>query len=76
MRLYSIHTGYYKLDGGAMFGVVPKYGFPKPLRRRGLSVLLLKMFYNNQDFKKSNPGTLLWRAGKLYETLLNKYRLF
>ena len=24
MRLYSIHTGLFKLDGGAMFGVVPK----------------------------------------------------
>lgn len=24
MKLYSIHTGYFKLDGGAMFGVVPK----------------------------------------------------
>jgi glyoxylase-like metal-dependent hydrolase (beta-lactamase superfamily II) len=24
MNLFSIHTGYFKLDGGAMFGVVPK----------------------------------------------------
>src|ERR1700733_5465372 len=24
MELYSIHTGNFKLDGGAMFGVVPK----------------------------------------------------
>jgi glyoxylase-like metal-dependent hydrolase (beta-lactamase superfamily II) len=24
MQLYSIHTGFFKLDGGAMFGVVPK----------------------------------------------------
>ena len=24
MRLFSINTGYFKLDGGAMFGVVPK----------------------------------------------------
>lgn len=24
MRLHSIHTGFFKLDGGAMFGVVPK----------------------------------------------------
>lgn len=24
MRVYSINTGYFKLDGGAMFGVVPK----------------------------------------------------
>jgi len=24
MKLYSILTGYFKLDGGAMFGVVPK----------------------------------------------------
>ncbi len=24
MNLYTIHTGYFKLDGGAMFGVVPK----------------------------------------------------
>lgn len=24
MKVYSIHTGKFKLDGGAMFGVVPK----------------------------------------------------
>ncbi len=24
MKLYSIHAGMFKLDGGAMFGVVPK----------------------------------------------------
>lgn len=24
MNLYSINTGHFKLDGGAMFGVVPK----------------------------------------------------
>ena len=24
MNLYAINTGYFKLDGGAMFGVVPK----------------------------------------------------
>ncbi|MGZ2802038.1 hypothetical protein AAER16_25360, partial [Pseudomonas aeruginosa] len=24
MKLYAINTGYFKLDGGAMFGVVPK----------------------------------------------------
>ena len=24
MTIYSINTGYFKLDGGAMFGVVPK----------------------------------------------------
>ena len=24
MKIYPIHTGYFKLDGGAMFGVVPK----------------------------------------------------
>ena len=24
MQLYSINTGYFRLDGGAMFGVVPK----------------------------------------------------
>ena len=24
MQLYTIETGYFKLDGGAMFGVVPK----------------------------------------------------
>ena len=24
MQLYSVLTGYFKLDGGAMFGVVPK----------------------------------------------------
>ncbi len=24
MRIHTIHTGYFKLDGGAMFGIVPK----------------------------------------------------
>ena len=24
MKFYTINTGYFKLDGGAMFGVVPK----------------------------------------------------
>ena len=24
MKVYTIDTGYFKLDGGAMFGVVPK----------------------------------------------------
>ena len=24
MKLYSVNTGYFRLDGGAMFGVVPK----------------------------------------------------
>ncbi len=24
MKLYTIDTGFFKLDGGAMFGVVPK----------------------------------------------------
>ena len=24
MKLYTINTGFFKLDGGAMFGVVPK----------------------------------------------------
>jgi hypothetical protein len=24
MKLHTINTGYFKLDGGAMFGVVPK----------------------------------------------------
>jgi glyoxylase-like metal-dependent hydrolase (beta-lactamase superfamily II) len=24
MKLYSVNTGFFKLDGGAMFGVVPK----------------------------------------------------
>ena len=24
MNLYPVNTGYFKLDGGAMFGVVPK----------------------------------------------------
>lgn len=39
MKLYSINTGYFKLDGGAMFGVVPKSGLPRPLRRRGSRAL-------------------------------------
>jgi glyoxylase-like metal-dependent hydrolase (beta-lactamase superfamily II) len=29
MKLYSIDTGYFKLDGGAMFGVVPKVMWSK-----------------------------------------------
>lgn len=29
MNLYSINTGYFKLDGGAMFGVVPKVMWDK-----------------------------------------------
>ena len=32
MKLYSINTGYFKLDGGAMFGVVPKSGPLNPPR--------------------------------------------
>jgi hypothetical protein len=39
MKLYSINTGYFKLDGGAMFGVVPKSGLAKPLTRRGFRTL-------------------------------------
>ena len=34
MKLYSINTGYFKLDGGAMFGVVPK---SSPLNLRQLA---------------------------------------
>jgi hypothetical protein len=34
MKLYSINTGHFKLDGGAMFGVVPKSG---PLNLRQLA---------------------------------------
>ena len=30
MQLHSIHTGNFKLDGGAMFGVVPKIIWNKP----------------------------------------------
>ena len=29
MHLYTIDTGYFKLDGGAMFGVVPKVRWSK-----------------------------------------------
>lgn len=29
MEIYEIHTGYFKLDGGAMFGVVPKQMWKK-----------------------------------------------
>ncbi len=28
MKLYSINSSYFKPDGGAMFGVVPKSGLP------------------------------------------------
>jgi hypothetical protein len=35
MNLYTINTGFFKLDGGAMFGVVPKSIWQKlnPLTR-------------------------------------------
>ena len=32
MKLYTINTGFFKLDGGAMFGVVPKCGPLNPPR--------------------------------------------
>jgi hypothetical protein len=32
MKLYSINTGYFKLDGGAMFGAVPKNKPLNPLK--------------------------------------------
>ena len=38
MNLYPIHTGNFKLDGGAMFGVVPKslWGRTNPSDERNL----------------------------------------
>ncbi len=33
MTLYTINTGYFKLDGGAMFGVVPKTIWQNSTRR-------------------------------------------
>jgi hypothetical protein len=32
MKLYPIETGNFKLDGGAMFGVVPKLFGTKPIQ--------------------------------------------
>jgi hypothetical protein len=36
MKLYPIETGNFKLDGGAMFGVVPKTIGPEPARQNNL----------------------------------------
>lgn len=32
MQLHVLNTGYFKLDGGAMFGVVPKTIWQKQIR--------------------------------------------
>ena len=32
MQLYTIDTGYFKLDGGAMFGIIPKVLWDKKLK--------------------------------------------
>jgi len=49
MDLYSVNTVYFKLDGGAMFGVVPKSSLPRAmlvpygnLQRRGFKTPLIK----------------------------------
>ena len=44
MNLYSIHTGFFKLDGGAMFGVVPKSIWQKsnPADERNLCTWALR----------------------------------
>ena len=49
MKLYSINTGYFKLDGGAMFGVVPKAASPNPSKGGALvtSEKLLAMYKEN-----------------------------
>ena len=46
MRLYAIETGNFKLDGGAMFGVVPKALWQKtnPADSRIESIWLLALF--------------------------------
>ena len=45
MKIYSINTGYFKLDGGAMFGVVPKSIWkktnPKVINRISACVLII-----------------------------------
>ena len=44
MKLYSVNTGYFKLDGGAMFGVVPKSIWNKiyPADEKNLITLALR----------------------------------
>ena len=41
MQLYSIHTGLFKLDGGAMFGVVPKPLWEKRISANERNQILL-----------------------------------
>ena len=40
MKLYTIDTGYFKLDGGAMFGVVPKTLWQKLNLLKGELILI------------------------------------
>ena len=42
MKLYTIDTGYFKLDGGAMFGVVPKTLWQKLNPLKGELILMAK----------------------------------
>ena len=63
MQLYTINTGYFKLDGGAMFGVVPKVLWSKtnpaddknlcPWAMRSLLICLLYTSPSPRDPTKS-----------------------
>jgi len=44
MNLYAINTGFFKPDGGAMFGVVPKSGPLNPAR--GTFEPFVECFFN------------------------------
>ena len=53
MNLYTIETGYFKLDGGAMFGVVPKTLWSKKnpsdtYNRINLASRTLLIFYKDR----------------------------
>ena len=51
MKLYAINTGYFKLDGGAMFGVVPKSIWNKinPADENNLSSWALRCMLIEED---------------------------
>ena len=51
MKLYTIDTGYFKLDGGAMFGVVPKvlWGKVHPADERNLCTWAMRCLLVETD---------------------------
>ena len=53
MQLYTIDTGYFKLDGGAMFGVVPKVLWSKtnPPDSNNLCTWAMRSFLIEDDDK-------------------------